>query len=174
MDGAFLQGPKMQSQSPGPDQSRALRDAFGRFATGVTVITTATPEGPLGITANSFASLSLDPPLVLWSPGKFSKRFAAFAGASHFAVHVLAAEQFDLGARFSRDGRDFSGLAAEPGPGGAPLLPGCLARFACRTSAVHEGGDHAIVVGAVLAFDIREGTPLVFSQGAYGRFVPGV
>jgi flavin reductase (DIM6/NTAB) family NADH-FMN oxidoreductase RutF len=173
MDGALEQGPTMQSQTPGPGRPRALRDAFGRFATGVTVITTATPEGPMAITANSFSSLSLDPPLLLWSPGKFSKRFAIFAGAAHFAVHVLGAEQGDLGARFARDGRDFDGVGALPGPGGAPLLPDCLARFACRTAAVHDGGDHAIVVGEVLDFAMREGAPLVFSQGAYGRFVPG-
>jgi flavin reductase (DIM6/NTAB) family NADH-FMN oxidoreductase RutF len=174
MDGAFEQGPPMQSLTPGPGRTRALRDAFGRFATGVTVITTATPDGPVAITANSFSSLSLDPPLLLWSPGKFSKRFGVFAGAEYFAVHVLAAEQGALCTRFARDGRAFEGLGAVPGPGGAPLLPDCLARFACRTAAVHDGGDHAIVVGEVLSFALREGAPLVFSQGAYGRFVPGV
>lgn len=157
---------------PGPGQERALRDALGAFATGVTVITTHTARGPLGITANSFASLSLDPPLVLWSPARASRRFAAFADAAHFAIHVLAADQAGLGARFSRSGEDFDLPGLRHTPEGVPLLPGCLAIFACRQEAVHEGGDHAIVVGRVERLYHRPGAPLVFSAGRYGGFQP--
>ena len=160
----------MQDFTPGPETARAFRDALGRFATGVCVVTCATPDGPLGITVNSFASVSLDPPLVLWSPARASRRFDAFEGADHFAIHVMGEGQFDLSHRFARDGCAFEGLDWSAGPGGAPLLPGCLARFACARHAVHEGGDHAIVVGRVLSAAFRDGAPLLFNAGAYGRF----
>jgi len=161
-----------RSVIPGPGQERAFRDALGAFATGVAVITTRTPAGPLGITANSFASLSLDPPLVLWSPARASRRFGAFADASHFAIHVLAADQAALGARFARNGEDFDLSGLRHTPEGVPLLPGCLAIFACRQEAVHDGGDHAIVVGRVEHLYHRSGAPLVFSAGRYGGFQP--
>ena len=156
--------------TPGPDTARAFRDALGRFATGVTVVTARDAEGPVGITANSFASVSLDPALVLWSPAKSSSRFGIFAGAAHFAVHVLAEEQRDLAAHFVRHGRDFAATGWTEGPGGAPVLPGCLAHFSCETAAVHDAGDHVIVVGRVLQAGFRDGAPLVFSAGAYGAF----
>ncbi len=162
----------MDRFTPGPDRLRAFRDALGRFATGVTVVTAATPEGPVGITANSFASVSLDPPLVLWSPAKSSSRFGLFAAAEHFAIHVLGGDQRDLAARFVRHGFDFAGLAPEDGPGGAPLLPECLARFACRRAAAHDAGDHVIILGEVLEAAARDGAPLVFAQGFYGSFAP--
>ncbi|MCB1389030.1 MAG: flavin reductase family protein [Rhodobacteraceae bacterium] len=156
---------------PGPGQQRAFRDALGAFATGVTVITTQSDIGPLGITANSFASLSMDPPLVLWSPGKFSRRFDAFVQAEFYAIHVLGAEQFDLGAHFARQGHDFDLPGVTLNAQGVPVLPGCLAVFECAREAVHAGGDHAIVVGRVLAARHRRGgVPLVFHAGAYGGF----
>ena len=158
---------------PGPETSRALRDAFGRFATGVTVVTTHSDLGPLAITANSFSSLSLDPPLVLWAPARGSKRFAAFVEAGHFAIHVMAAEQFDVAARFARDGFAFDGLSWREGPERTPLLDGCLARFTCALHAVHAGGDHAIVVGEALEVSFRTGAPLIFSAGRYGSFADG-
>ena len=130
---------------------RQLRDALGRFATGVTVVTTMTADGPLGITANSFASVSLKPPLVLWSPARKSWRFPSFEAASHFAIHVLSAGQQHLAESFALPGGDgFAGLDFAPGLGGAPLLAGCTARFECRHEAGYEGGDHLIVVGEVL------------------------
>ena len=89
----------MQTVTPGPDTTREFRDALGRFATGVTVVTTDSEIGPLGITANSFASVSLDPPLVLWAPARFSRRFKAFAETLYFAIHVIGAEQKALGER---------------------------------------------------------------------------
>ena len=169
MDGS-LQGARMDAFVPGPDTARALRDALGRFATGVTVVTATGPDGPVGITANSFASVSLDPALVLWSPAKSSSRFPVFAEAGHFAIHVLGAEQRDLAAHFVRHGTEFDATGWQPGPGGVPLIPGCLARFACRRSAVHDAGDHVIVVGEVLEAAYRDGSPLVFQGGAYGGF----
>ena len=157
---------------PGPGTERRFRDALGAFATGVTVVTARSPAGPIGITANSFASLSLDPPLVLWSPARFSQRFPVFVEASHFAIHVLAEEQSDLGNHFARQGHDFGLPDVTINAQGVPILPGCLAVFECSREAVHEGGDHAIVVGRVLAARHRAGAPLVFSAGRFGRFNP--
>lgn len=158
---------------PGPDTERRFRDALGAFATGVTVITAAAPGGPVGITANSFASLSLDPPLVMWAPARASRRFAALVAAEYFAIHVLGREQYPLARHFSREGRDFAIPGVVLSPQGVPLLPGCLARFECRREAVHEGGDHAIVIGRVERAEHRPGAPLVFSAGRYGGFAPG-
>lgn len=155
---------------PGPDRKREFRDALGRFATGVTVVTTATPEGPVGITANSFASVSLDPPVVLWSIGRHSRRFSAFAECERFAVHVLADDQLDLSRRFASAGDAFSGLDFDTDAYGMPLLSGCLSRFECARLAAHEGGDHMIVVARVTGACLRDGDPLVFSRGGYGRF----
>ena len=160
----------LRSFVPGPDRLRELRDALGRFATGVTVVTAATLDGPVGITVNSFASVSLDPPIVLWSIGRHSKRFAAFAGCRHFAVHVLGAEQLDLGRRFARSGPAFDGLDHVLNDDGVPLLPGCLSRFECARMEGHDGGDHLIVVGRVAAAALRDGEPLLFAGGGYGRF----
>ncbi|MEL6645030.1 MAG: flavin reductase family protein [Pseudomonadota bacterium] len=160
----------MTSFTPGPETSRAFRDALGRFATGVTVVTTATADGPLGITANSFASVSLDPPLVLWSPAKASRRFPAFEAATHYAIHVLAEDQSGLCGRFSKDGYDFDGLAWHRGKENVPLIDGCLARFECERVAAHDGGDHLIIVGRVLQAEMRDGAPLLFASGRYGRF----
>jgi flavin reductase (DIM6/NTAB) family NADH-FMN oxidoreductase RutF len=151
-----------------PDfDERALRDALGRFATGVTVVTTMTPDGPLGITANSFASVSLDPPLVLWSPARKSRRFPAFEAASHFAVHVLAIGQQALAHRFARAGAAFADLAYGCGHDDAPLLEGCTARFECRHAAGYDGGDHLIVVGEVLRFEQHDRAPLLYYRGRY-------
>jgi flavin reductase (DIM6/NTAB) family NADH-FMN oxidoreductase RutF len=155
---------------PTPERKRDFRDALGRFATGVTVVTTMTPAGPVGITANSFASVSLDPPVVLWSIGRHSSRFAAFAECCDFAVHILAAEQLDLSRRFARSGNAFLDLAFDRNEAGVPLLPGCLSRFECTRIAGHDGGDHVIVVARVKAAAMREGEPLLFSAGGYGRF----
>lgn len=146
---------------------RDFRDGLGRFATGVTVVTTMTGAGPLGITANSFASVSLDPPLILWSPARKSRRFPAFEAASHFAVHVLSAGQRDLADRFAGSADGFDGLAYETGIGGTPLLEGCVARFECRHEAGYDGGDHLIVVGEVLRLTQADLPPLLFHRGRY-------
>lgn len=158
---------------PGAATQRQFRDALGLFATGVTVITAPGTDGrPVGITANSFASLSLEPALVLWSPARASRRFAAFAGAAHYAIHVLSAGQFALARHFSMDGLDFDLPGVVRSPDGVPLLPGCAARFECRRHALHDGGDHAIVVGEVLRVRVEPAEPLVFSAGRYGTFAP--
>lgn len=148
-----------------------FRKALGSFATGVTIITTRAPDGtPLGLTVNSFNSVSLNPPLVLWSLDSNSLNLAAFQSASHWAVHVLAADQEPLSGRFARRGEDkFVGLDLETGAGNIPLLPGCSARFQCRTAFQYEGGDHVIFVGEVVNFDRSDAAPLVFHGGRYAH-----
>lgn len=160
--------------TPGPDNTRTLRDALGRFPTGVTVVTVATPDGPMGITVNSFASVSLDPPLLLWCPGKASSRFDAFAGADRFAVHVLGQDHLDMAQGFARRPDAFDGLTLDDCPHGVPLIADCLARFECETVQRHEAGDHMIVVGHVRTAALRDGEALVFSEGMFGRFVGAV
>lgn len=148
-----------------------FRKALGSFATGVTIITTRAPDGtPMGLTANSFNSVSLNPPLVLWSLANTSMSLPAFRAARHWAVHVLATDQEDLSARFARRGEDkFAGLEVELGVGDVPLLKACSARFQCKTAFQYEGGDHVIFLGEVLAFDRNEMAPLVFHGGRYAH-----
>lgn len=161
----------MDSFAPEAD-ARAFRSALGAFATGVTVVTARGEGGPVGITANSFASLSLDPPLVLWCPARSSRRFAAFAAAETFAVHVLAQDQQDVCDAFTGGGEGFAALPFAEGPDGVPLIDGCLARLLCRRHALLDGGDHAIVVGRVREAAWGLGAPLVFQAGRYGAFAP--
>lgn len=155
---------------PSPETGRLFRDALGQFATGVTVVTTRGPDGPMAIVANSFASVSLDPPLVLWSPAKSSRRFPIFAEAKHYAIHVLTEAQKDYCNRFGKNGGDFDGLDWVEGARGVPLLDGSMARFECTLEASHDAGDHVILVGRVTAAQLGTGTPLLFSAGNYGRF----
>ena len=146
-----------------------FRAALGSFVTGVTIVTASDGSGcDVGVTANSFNSVSLDPPMVLWSLARKSASLPVFASASHFAVHILAADQEELSDRFARSGADkFAGLAIERGAGGAPLLPGAAARFQCRTAFQHDGGDHVIFVGEVEAFERDARAPLAFHGGRY-------
>lgn len=148
-----------------------FRRALGSFATGVTIITTRGDDGtPLGLTANSFNSVSLNPPLVLWSLASSSRNLEAFRKAEHWAVHVLGTHQEALSGRFARAGEDkFAGIAVDEGVGGIPLLHDCTARFQCRTAFQYEGGDHVIFVGEVLQFDWTETAPLVFHGGRYAH-----
>lgn len=153
--------------------ARSLRNAFGSFATGVTIVTTRDLDGTdAGLTANSFSSVSLKPPMVLWSLSRTSSSISAFNNAAHFAVHVLSAEQEELSTRFAAKGADkFAGVLVERGPDGLPLLMHCAARFVCRTAYRHEGGDHVIFVGEVLEFLHSERPPLVFHGGRYGMLL---
>lgn len=155
---------------PGGDNHRAFRNALGSFTTGVTVVTAMTSDGPIGMTVNSFASVSLDPPLVLWSPAKSSSRYGAFTGARHFAIHVLSAEQDHLSAAFTRGGNGFDEIEIRFNDEGVPVLPGTLARFECAQQAQHDAGDHTIIIGKVLRVAHRQGEPLCFSGGRFGRF----
>lgn len=155
---------------PGADTSRSFRNALGAFTTGVTVVTASTPAGPIGMTVNSFASVSLDPPLVLWSPAKSSSRHEAFTSALHFVIHVLSADQDLLSARFTRGGMAFDALDWDENTEGAPVIPGTLARFECERANIHDAGDHTLIIGRVLRAAHREGDPLCFSRGTFGRF----
>ena len=164
-----------QGHHPDPQNPRLLRDALGRFTTGVTVVTTCEAGGgaPVGMTVNSFASVSLDPALILWSAARSSLRHAHFSAAPAFAVHVLRHDQIALCQRFARAGAGFDGLEVHLNAEGVPVLDDTLARFECVTEATHEGGDHTIIIGRVARFDFAEtGAALCFSQGRYGRFIP--
>ncbi len=149
--------------------SRALRDALSSFATGVTIVTTADNTGePVGMTASSFNSVSMDPPLILWSVTKTALSAPVFHKAQHFSVHVLAANQMSLSNRFARSGEEkFNGIDYQLDGNGVPQLAGVLTRFDCDTWSVYEGGDHWIIVGEVRNMESQKGEGLVFSGGSY-------
>ena len=148
-----------------------LRCAMGRFATGVTVVTTCTPAGKLeGVTSNSFATVSLDPPLVLWSLAWRARSFAGFAGASHFAVNVLGIEARATRRHFSSPKPDtLAGIDHQAGHGGCRVLADGIARFECRREVVVDGGGHAIFIGRVLRASFTDGARLIFAAGDYHR-----
>ena len=154
--------------TPDADSSRQLRDAFGKFATGVTVITVPSAVGPIAIVANSFSSVSLDPALVLWSVDKGARRYPYFEAADHYAIHVLAAEQQDLCQLTARDAHVLDQHPHETNADGVPLIDHCLARFECRRVAAHEAGDHVIIVGQVQRTQMRAGQPLTLFAGQFG------
>lgn len=161
----------MALQEIDPD-GEAFRRALGSFPTGVTVVTARAPSGEIvGVTANSFNSVSLDPPLVLWSLDKEARSLPVFRTAGFFAVNVLGAGQSDLSKRFARPQDDkFDSVEVDSGAGGCPLLTGCVARFQCRTEQTIDGGDHVIFVGRVLEFDHDTEAPaLAFYRGRYCR-----
>ncbi len=149
--------------------SMEFRRALGTFTTGVTVITARSADGvPVGVTANSFSSVSLDPPLVLWSLANTAHSLAVFQDAEYFAIHILAAEQQDLSNRFASRGEDkFANLEVEDGLGHTPLLNGCSTRMQCKTVHQYEGGDHTIFVGEVMDLVSSGVPPLVFQAGKY-------
>lgn len=153
----------------GAEDHGHFRRALGRFATGVTVVTTRTPSGKLeGLTVNSFSSVSLDPPMVLWSIQRRAPSLASFIEAGRFAVNVLGTHQKKLCRHFSTPLDDkFADVAHQIGPHGCPLLDDSLARFECRTESVIEGGDHLIFLGRVERAMHRDGEPLIFSTGAF-------
>jgi flavin reductase (DIM6/NTAB) family NADH-FMN oxidoreductase RutF len=158
-----------------PIDPRDFRNALGTFATGVTVITAAAPDGkPVGLTCNSFASVSLNPPLVLWSLVTFSPSMGVFQNASHFAVNILGVSQRDLATQFAKPAEDkFAGVTWTRGLGDAPLLADTVASFQCRTAARYYGGDHVIFLGAVEAYAYNHAEPLLFARGGFGQFTPG-
>lgn len=148
---------------------RELRDALGRFATGVCVITCIHEQKPLGITVNSFASVSLDPPLVLWSLQNNSDTFEAFASAGHFAVNILSKDQQDLSNLYAQKGDHLlRGEHFRIGKYGSPVIRDALTTLECELAISHEGGDHLIILGRVRDMHTRpSGRPLLFFSGTY-------
>jgi 3-hydroxy-9,10-secoandrosta-1,3,5(10)-triene-9,17-dione monooxygenase reductase component len=148
-----------------------FRKALGSFTTGVTVVTTrGTDDNDVGLTANSFNSVSLDPPMILWSLGKNALSMSHFRAAEYFAVHILSEDQESISGQFAKRGVDkFADVDIERGPGNVPLLKHCAARFICKTAHQYEGGDHLIFVGEVIDFAQWERAPLLFHSGRYGQ-----
>ncbi len=147
----------------------AFRNAMSRFASGVTVVTAQTENGPpMGFTASAFSSLSLDPPLVLWCLDKEAASLPTFNACTRFAVNVLSAHQHHLSRQFATRADDkFAGVATVDGPGGVPLIEDVLARFVCKNMRQIDGGDHVIVIGEVEHYETFGGEPLVFHSGFY-------
>lgn len=148
---------------------RDYRRALGQFATGVTVVTTRAVDGrKVGVTVNSFSSVSLDPPLVLWSLSRDAPSFSDFTHAPHFAINILESAQHHLSRQFSTPLPDkFSGVEHEESSDGLPLLKGVIAQFICRKVRQYDGGDHIILVGEVEHYNYGVGEPLVFHSGRY-------
>jgi len=155
--------------APGELGADELRRALGRFVTGVTIVACRGADGaPVGLTANSFNALSLEPPLVLWSLRRASGSIDAFTQASHFAVNVLAEDQVDLSRRFARpSSARFEAGEWSDGQGGAPVLAGCVAVFECRRRSHHEAGDHVLFIGEVERIAAGAEAPLVYHAGHY-------
>lgn len=153
--------------------SRAFRNALGSFATGIAVVTTIAPDDlPIGVTVNSFSSVSLDPPLVQFCLGRAAMSYEAFTTAPSFAVNILAEDQADLSVRFSkRDLQErWEGVGVERWDTGVPILSGCLASLECDREHIYEGGDHVIVVGRVRRLSATaEGKPLLYFRGSYAQ-----
>ena len=149
---------------------RELRNALGRFATGVCVVTTIDAQGrAVGMTANSFSSVSLDPPLVLWSLQSGSDMYDTFARPRRYAINVLSSEQMDLSNQYAKKGdHTLDPAHYTPGRHGAPIIRNCLVSFECELDATHEGGDHLIIIGRVKDVSSRPtGRPLLFHSGSY-------
>lgn len=148
--------------------TRELRNVFGSFVTGVTVITTIDAHGrPQGVTANSFSSVSLDPPLVLWSQANSSKSFAAFRDSDRFVVNILAEHQKELSQKFSKPGDKFDGVETMPRTANVPALVECCAYLDCRKIAAYPGGDHVVYLGQVEGIERNMRRPLAFAHGKY-------
>lgn len=160
------------SQADTAIDQRALRQAFGKFTTGVTIVTADVDGKRVGMTANSFSSLSLDPPLVLWSVRRSSTNFHDFMAAKHFAVNVLSTSQIELSQRFAKSSETkFDGVEHGVGIGGSPVFEDATVIFECSTEALHEAGDHVIMVGRVHKVAVSDHTPLVFAEGRYSATI---
>lgn len=171
-EGSFDYSAVAEDAHVAPEQARRFRDVLGRFASGVTIVTAMTADGPVGMTCQSFASVSLQPPLVLFVPARTSRAWPRIRTAGHFTVNLLAAEQEWLSDRFAAKGVDkYDGVAwSAASATGAPRLDGCLAWIDCTLHAVHEAGDHHVVLGRVqeLVAGAPE-RPLLFYRSAYHR-----
>lgn len=153
---------------------RRLRDIFGAFATGLTVITSTTEDGPAGFTCQSFAALSLEPALVTFSPARTSSTWPVLRQAGSFAINILPAEHQHLAGQFAKSGTDkFAGVGYSASPLGNPVLDDALAWIDCRLHAEYDGGDHTIVVAAVRHLSARhDAEPLLFFKGRYAGIAP--
>jgi 3-hydroxy-9,10-secoandrosta-1,3,5(10)-triene-9,17-dione monooxygenase reductase component len=149
-----------------------FRTVLGHFGSGVVVLSTLAPDGPVGMSCQSFFSVSLDPPLIAVSPARTSTTWPRIAEVGHFAVSILAHDQEEVCRAFAVSGGDkFLGVEWHPAQySGAPLLEGALAWLDCTIDAVHEAGDHYLVVARVLALEARTGEPLMFYRGGFGSF----
>jgi len=156
--------------SDDPTQSDAFREALGCFATGVTVVTAMWRGQPAAITVNSFASVSLDPPLVLWNLDRSSLRVDTFGVAERYSIHVMAEDQLNTALRFANDGLDFGHVDWSQDDTGRPILKECLARFDCTLFNRIDAGDHMILVGRVEHMMHRTGKGLIFKRGQFGSF----
>ncbi|MFC8304586.1 flavin reductase family protein [Specibacter sp. NPDC057265] len=154
-----------------PVTPQELRTVLGHFATGLTIITATTPHGPVGFTCQSFASLSLEPALVTFSPARTSSSWPLLRAAGRFTVNILPAEHQHLSGQFARSGADkFAGVSYSSSPLGNPVLDQALAWVDCELHQEYDGGDHTIVVGSVQALQARaEAEPLLFYKGSYAR-----
>ncbi len=153
--------------------SKKQREILGKFATGVTIATTATSDQTWGMTANAVTSLSLDPPLVLLAIVKETQSHALFQSAGCFALNILTVEQVDLSNRFASAGpKDFAGIATRRAATGSPIIEGSLGWVDCRLQEILPGGDHDIFIGEILDGAVGDGEPLLFYAGRYGRLTP--
>lgn len=166
MIGEYVSSPSAKAATFDPLQ---LRDCLGKFATGVTVVTCSNADGgPRGITANSFSSVSLEPPLVLWNIAKVSNSLQSFLNARQFAINILAADQQELSSHFAKtDHTRFNGVEFDRSDHGVPILRNTLACLECRTYQIHDCGDHHIIVGEVESFRSDDRSPLLFVAGQY-------
>lgn len=158
---------------PGHAAVHEYRQALSQFPTGVTIVTCMSQIGPLGITANSFTSISIDPALIMWCPTKTSSRYKAFMQAEYFCVHVMSAEQKEICMAFSKSGQAFDDIDWCLNAHNVPVISDCLARFECRRYADYDGGDHSLVLGLVLQVSVFDGVPLTFSQGQFNASKEG-
>jgi flavin reductase (DIM6/NTAB) family NADH-FMN oxidoreductase RutF len=169
-----MSGHSRQGSTPQAFDERQLRDALAQFATGVTIVCARAPENRyVGFTANSFNSVSLAPPLILWSLSHGSASLAAFEAAERYAVNVLSTGQVELARRFSRPHADrFENVAFRLGWSDAPLIEGCVAWLECRHHARHRTGDHVLFIGEIVTVERARGRGLVFQHGRYGAIGP--
>lgn len=151
------------------DKSLALRRAFGKFATGVAIVTTTDPENnPIGLTINSFSSVSLEPPLVLWSLGNRSQNLELFRNSSHFAINILASDQQEISDKFAKPSEDrFADISWFRGIAELPVIRNTIATFECRRTMTIEMGDHVVFFGAVEDCEQCDLEPLLFFSGQY-------
>ena len=155
----------------GLDQAR-FREALGHFATGITIVTATDAGEPVGFSCQSFAALSLDPPMVILAPAKTSTSWPRIARAGSFCVNIIGEHQEAVCRAFAVSGGDkFDGIDWSPGVTGAPVITGSLAVVECTLGTIYEGGDHELVTGHVVTMEIGEGSPLIFYRSGFGRFV---